>query len=110
MFHGADTQLTNAKLGVAGTKAARAASGGGRGRYHSSRGGRGGNRQGYQSRQNNDGSVLTGWKKLAASHGICFKFSEGSPCDQNCLFKHQCLYCDSTAHNMGSCKRGDNKA
>ena len=42
MFHGADTQLTNAKLGVAGTKAARAASGGGRGRYHSSRGGRGG--------------------------------------------------------------------
>ena len=110
-FHGADTTLTNTKLGVAGTKAARAAYdnyGASRGRGASRSRGRGrGSRSGYDVRD------LNGWKRVAAERGICFTYCEGRPCDKNtCAFKHKCVTCDVFGHSMGNCrdKPVDNKS
>ena len=103
VFHGADTVLTNSKLGVAGTKAATAAMGGGRpqgGNYQKGKGR-------YGSGNKKQSSVLAGWKKTAGDRGICFKYCQGFPCDvATCSFKHKCVNCDSFSHGMSECKVG----
>ena len=112
VFHGADTQLSNTKLGAAGTKAAN------RGSHDSSRnrGGsnrnRGGTRSGGYSRSEGP-KALTGWRKVAAERGICFKYCQNAPCDTNpCQFKHKCVMCDGASHAMWECtvkKSADNR-
>ena len=112
VFHGADTNLTNTKLGVAGTKAARVSVDGGKNRSTSyNNGNRSTGRQSYQGRK--AFKQLTGWRKLAADHGTCFKFCQNQSCDgASCQFKHQCLHCDNLSHSMLDCptKAGDIKA
>ena len=116
VFCGADTHLTNTKLGMAGTRAVRGQGNQGnqgnrRGRYNRSRGVNSNNTgRNYGS----DGKNLTGWRKLASEKGVCFRFSQNMLCD-GCAFKHQCLYCDNVSHCMFDCKSNsarssDNKA
>ena len=115
VFHGADTGVTNRKLGVAGTKAAMAARDSHRGGGHNSRPGnrggyRGGTNRGYNN-QSGQVKALTGWRKMAADRGVCFKHCQQIYCE-GCQFKHQCVYCDSTSHSMTECSKhqGDNRA
>ena len=110
-FSGADTHLTNTKLGMAGTKAAGNSSGAshnhGRNPNPSSRN----SNRGGQSSRSNDSSKgpVTGWRKLAAEKGVCFRFSQDIRCD-GCSFKHFCLYCESTTHCMVDCKGNSARA
>ena len=118
VFYGADTNLTNTILGVSGTKAARAAAAASKPRSNQSTGsyqGNSGSRGGYQGRRpNNTNKPLSGWRKLAAERGVCFKFCLNQPCDgTQCQFKHQCVLCDSLNHSMEACPTkgpGDNRA
>ena len=118
VFRGADTKLTNSKLGVSGTKAAMAAKDAQKGGGQNHTRGRGGYRGNYgrgnysgNNQPNNQVKVLSGWRKTAADKNICFKFCQHVHCD-GCQFKHMCVYCDSTGHAMNECpkQQGDNRA
>ena len=109
-FSGADTHLTNTKLGMAGTKAARGSSGAGQPGRSSNSNSRPSNRGGQNSRNGDSGkSPASGWRKLAAEKGVCFRFSQDIRCD-GCTFKHVCVFCDATSHCMVDCKSNSARA
>ena len=115
VYHGADTKFTNVRLGVAGTKSAMAARDSFRTRGNQNRGRGGVTYRGGYSRGGGRGyggvadhKPLTGWRKVAADKGVCFKFSQAMACE-GCQFKHQCINCDNPNHSMGDCPQGGDK-
>ena len=111
-FQGADTHLTNTKLGAGSTRVV--------GGVYQGRGGQSGTHRGGNSNKNSNYvgqsgkdkfGDLVGWRKKAADKGICFKYSQNMLCEK-CAFKHACINCDSIAHGMFDCKKGagDNRA
>ena len=114
-FHGADTHLTNTKLGAGST---RVVSGVYQNRGGSSNRGSNANRGNGNNNNNRGGykgksyqNELAGWRIKAAEKGICFRYSQNMPCE-GCAFRHACVNCDSQSHGMFDCKKsgGDHKA
>ena len=107
-FQGADTHLTNTKLGVGGTKGGPAQSRSvGKGGAKQSQGKWGGS---GSARGSSNSKALVGWRKVAADKGLCFRFSQNMVCE-GCAFKHLCVNCDVSSHSMFDCpKKGDNRS
>ena len=109
-FTGADTHLSNSKLGVAGTVAA-SSQASSRGKSVVKNGS--GQKAGWGASKNRSygaGSKgLVGWRKVAADKGVCFKSSQNMVCE-GCSFKHVCLNCDVPAHSMFDCPNRDKYA
>ena len=113
-FQGADTHLSNTKLGMGGTKgvASGKKSGGGSVGKNTHGPGKGGGSGG--GRGPGGPKSLVGWRKVASDKGICFRFTQNMVCE-GCAFKHLCVNCEVSTHSMFDCPNkgqytGDNKS